>query len=74
MGLPDKDYGEIVCAIVVPDEEAKRKQEEEKRPAISLEELCSGAKHKLAPYKVLLTSDSFTYIIYCKLQDLILIS
>ncbi|KAL6140873.1 hypothetical protein ACLB2K_059165 [Fragaria x ananassa] len=52
LGLPDKDYGEIVCAIVVPDEEAKRKQEEEKRPAISLEELCSGAKHKLAPYKL----------------------
>ncbi|XP_024182349.1 malonate--CoA ligase isoform X1 [Rosa chinensis] len=52
LGLPDKDYGEIVCAIVVPDVEAKRKQEEEKRPAISLEELCSGAKHKLAPYKL----------------------
>lgn len=57
MGLPDKDYGEIVCAIVVPDVEAKRKQEEEQRPAISLEELCSLAKHKLAPYKVLLTTD-----------------
>lgn len=57
MGLPDKDYGEIVCAIVVPNVEAKRKNEEEQRPAISLEELCSRAKHKLAPYKVLLTTD-----------------
>lgn len=63
MGLLDKDYGEIVCAIVVPDVEAKRKQEEEKRPAISLEELCSGAKHKLAPYKVLLTSDRHSHML-----------
>ncbi|KAK9923391.1 hypothetical protein M0R45_031813 [Rubus argutus] len=52
LGLPDKDYGEIVCAIVVPNVEAKRKNEEEQRPAISLEELCSRAKHKLAPYKL----------------------
>lgn len=63
MGLLDKDYGEIVCAIVVPDVETKRKQEEEQRPAISLEELCSRAKHKLAPYKVLLTNDHHSHIL-----------
>lgn len=63
MGLPDKDYGEIVCAIVVPDVEAKRKKEEEQKPAISLEELRSRAKHKLAPYKVLLTSDHHLHIL-----------
>uniref|UniRef100_A0A2N9FB98 AMP-dependent synthetase/ligase domain-containing protein n=1 Tax=Fagus sylvatica TaxID=28930 RepID=A0A2N9FB98_FAGSY len=51
LGLPDKDYGEAVCAIIVPDAETKRKREEALKPAISLEELCSWAKEKLAPYK-----------------------
>ncbi|PON58622.1 2,3-dihydroxybenzoate-AMP ligase [Parasponia andersonii] len=51
LGLPDKDYGEAVSAIIVPAAEAK-KREEESRPAISLEELCSWAQHKLAPYKL----------------------
>lgn len=52
LGLPDKDYGEAVCAIIVPETVAKRKREEELRPAISLEELCTWAGEKLAPYKV----------------------
>lgn len=50
-GLPDKDYGEAVSAIVVLDLERKRKQEES-NSAFSLEELCNWAKDKLAPYKV----------------------
>ncbi|KAG5229180.1 malonate--CoA ligase [Salix suchowensis] len=49
LGLPDKTYGEAVCAIIVPVEAAKRKQESS---AISLEELCEWAKDKLAPYKL----------------------
>lgn len=53
LGLPDKDYGEAVCAIIVPDAGAKRIQAEDLKPAISLEELCTWAKDKLAPYKVL---------------------
>lgn len=52
LGLPDKDYGEAVCAIVIPDSEIKRKQEEELKPALTLEELSTWAKVKLAPYKV----------------------
>ncbi|KAF4372495.1 hypothetical protein F8388_027168 [Cannabis sativa] len=52
LGLPDKDYGEAVSAIIVPAAEAKKKREEESRPAISLEELFSWAQHKLAPYKL----------------------
>ncbi|KAL3511772.1 hypothetical protein ACH5RR_024489 [Cinchona calisaya] len=52
LGLPDKDYGEAVCAIVVPDVELKRKREEELKPALSLEELSTWAKEKLAPYKL----------------------
>lgn len=54
LGLPDKDYGDAVSAIIVPEEEAKKKQAEESKPVMSLEELCAWAKDKLAPYKVLL--------------------
>ncbi|KAG2729036.1 hypothetical protein I3843_01G227100 [Carya illinoinensis] len=52
LGLPDKDYGEAVCAIIVPNADVKRKREEDLEPAITLEELCSWAKEKLAPYKL----------------------
>ncbi|KAK9690238.1 hypothetical protein RND81_09G114800 [Saponaria officinalis] len=51
-GLPDKTYGEAVCAIVVPQEEIKKKRQEESKPALTLEELSSWAKEKLAPYKL----------------------
>lgn len=61
LGLPDENYGEIVCAIIVPEVEAKRKQKEELRPAISLEDLSAWAKDKLAPYKVLLTIIHFFF-------------
>ncbi|KAK4428115.1 Malonate--CoA ligase [Sesamum alatum] len=52
LGLPDKDYGEAVCAIIIPDSEIKRKREEELKPALTLEELSTWAKEKLAPYKI----------------------
>lgn len=48
----DKTYGEIVCAIIVPEAEVKRKRDEKMMPALSLEELSTWAKEKLAPYKV----------------------
>ncbi|XP_043706271.1 probable CoA ligase CCL8 [Telopea speciosissima] len=52
LSLPDKDYGEAVCAIIVPMADAKRREEEEFKPAITLEDLCTCAKEKLAPYKM----------------------
>ncbi|MFX9846846.1 hypothetical protein ABTP16_13335, partial [Acinetobacter baumannii] len=52
LGLPDKTYGEAVCAIVVPDSEIKKRREEEMKPALTLEELSKWAKEKLAPYKI----------------------
>ncbi|KAL2243324.1 UNVERIFIED_CONTAM: Malonate--CoA ligase [Sesamum indicum] len=52
LGLPDKDYGEAVCAIIIPNPEIKRKREEELKPALTLEELSMWAKEKLAPYKI----------------------
>ncbi|CAJ2656215.1 probable CoA ligase CCL8 [Trifolium pratense] len=48
LGIPDKDYGEIVCAIVVP----ATKQNEDSKSALSLEEVSTWAKNKLAPYKI----------------------
>lgn len=51
LGLPDKDYGEVVCAIVVPNANGK-KEEEAFQPIMSLGELQDWAKDKLAPYKV----------------------
>uniref|UniRef100_A0A6V7QV14 Malonate--CoA ligase n=1 Tax=Ananas comosus var. bracteatus TaxID=296719 RepID=A0A6V7QV14_ANACO len=52
LGLPDKDYGEVVCTIIVPQEEAKKKAEQELKPALSLEELRSWSTERLAPYKI----------------------
>ncbi|KAM0938566.1 putative oxalate--CoA ligase [Dioscorea sansibarensis] len=52
LGLPDKDYGEIVCAIVVPQEHAKKRAEKELKPVMTLEEFQSWAKERLAPYKI----------------------
>ncbi|RZC00932.1 RuvB-like protein 1 [Glycine soja] len=52
LGLPDKDYGEIVGAIVVPEADVKRKQDQESKPVLSLEELSNWAKDKIAPYKI----------------------
>ncbi|KAL4194026.1 hypothetical protein AMTRI_Chr05g66680 [Amborella trichopoda] len=52
LGLPDQDYGEVVCAIVVPEAGAKAKADEESRPVMTLEQLQTWAKEKLAPYKI----------------------
>ncbi|CAN7001088.1 hypothetical protein IGI04_020335 [Brassica rapa subsp. trilocularis] len=52
LGLPDKDYGEAVTAIIVAEAGAKRKREDESKPVMTLEELCGWAKDKLAPYKL----------------------
>ncbi|MED6112640.1 putative CoA ligase ccl8 [Stylosanthes scabra] len=52
LGLPDKDYGEVVGAIIVPEADVKRKRDEESKPVLSLEELSTWAKDKIAPYKI----------------------
>ncbi|MCH98501.1 fatty acyl-CoA synthetase family protein, partial [Trifolium medium] len=51
LGLPHKEYGEIVVAIIVPEANIKRKRDEESKHALSVEELSTWAKDKLAPYK-----------------------
>ncbi|XP_020226372.1 malonate--CoA ligase isoform X1 [Cajanus cajan] len=52
LGLPDKDYGEIVGAIIVPQVDVKRKRDQESKPVLSLEELSTWAKDRIAPYKI----------------------
>ncbi|CAN4115719.1 unnamed protein product [Withania somnifera] len=52
LGLPEKDYGEVVCAVVVPKADVKRRRDEELKPALTLQELSDWAKEKLAPYKI----------------------
>jgi len=52
LGLPDKDYGEIVGALIVPHADVKAKRDQESKPVLTLEELSTWAKEKIAPYKV----------------------
>uniref|UniRef100_A0A0C9RV82 TSA: Wollemia nobilis Ref_Wollemi_Transcript_11291_2136 transcribed RNA sequence n=1 Tax=Wollemia nobilis TaxID=56998 RepID=A0A0C9RV82_9CONI len=52
LGLPDKDYGEVICAVTVPDAESKARAAAESKPVISLQELQNWAKEKIAPYKI----------------------
>ncbi|KAH0449815.1 hypothetical protein IEQ34_020507 [Dendrobium chrysotoxum] len=52
LGLQDKDYGEIVCAIIVTTENKKKVADQEFKPAISLEKLQKWSKERLAPYKI----------------------
>ena len=53
LGLPDKDYGERVCAIVVLQANMKTTIPDGSNPSMSLDELRTWAKDKLAPYKVI---------------------
>ncbi|GJN17598.1 hypothetical protein PR202_gb04677 [Eleusine coracana subsp. coracana] len=52
LGLPDEAYGEVICAIIVPTEDAKERAEQESKPALTLEALTSWSKDRLAPYKI----------------------
>ncbi|XP_023000346.1 malonate--CoA ligase [Cucurbita maxima] len=61
LGLPDKDYGERVCAIIVLHPNSKATPPDQSKPNMSLDDLRTWAKDKLAPYKiptVLLLKDS----------------
>ncbi|CAK9310499.1 unnamed protein product [Citrullus colocynthis] len=52
LGLPDKDQGERVCAIIVLQPNTKMTMPDESKPTMSLHELPTWAKDKLAPYKL----------------------
>lgn len=52
LGLPDTEYGEAICVVIVPEHEAKKRATSESKPVITLQELHNWAKEKIAPYKI----------------------
>ncbi|KAL3700693.1 hypothetical protein R1sor_018715 [Riccia sorocarpa] len=52
LGLPDKDYGELMCAVIVPPEAKAKEAAATSEPVLTLKELHQWAKEKLAPYKL----------------------
>jgi acyl-CoA synthetase (AMP-forming)/AMP-acid ligase II len=52
MGTPDKDYGEIVVAIIVPCKEQIAGSAAVHEPVLTLKALQRWAHNLLAPYKV----------------------
>jgi malonyl-CoA/methylmalonyl-CoA synthetase len=52
MGTPDKDYGEIVVAIIVPCKEQIADSAAVHEPVLTLKALQRWAHNLLAPYKV----------------------
>jgi malonyl-CoA/methylmalonyl-CoA synthetase len=52
MGLPDKDYGEIISAVVVAHEELMANAAAKSQAILTLQELQKWAQDRMAPYKV----------------------
>lgn len=52
LGIPDKDYGELVAAIIVPHESKAALAAAKWEPVLTLEALRKWAGPLLAPYKV----------------------
>lgn len=53
MGIPDKDYGETITAIIVPQESKAAAAAAKWEPVLTLEALRDWARPLLAPYKVI---------------------
>ncbi|KAL2650921.1 hypothetical protein R1flu_019049 [Riccia fluitans] len=52
LGLPDKDYGELMCAVIVPPEAKAKEAAAASEPVLTLKELHKWAAEKMAPYKL----------------------
>ncbi|CAK9252124.1 unnamed protein product [Sphagnum jensenii] len=52
MGLPDKDYGEIISAVVVAHEELMANAAAKSQAILTLQELQKWAQDRMAPYKI----------------------
>jgi len=52
MGLPDKDYGEIISAVVVAHEELMANAAAKSQTILTLQELQKWARDRMAPYKI----------------------
>lgn len=51
LGLPDTDYGEIICAVIVLKSEAQKTTAFSK-PVFTIKDLHRWAKERIAPYKI----------------------
>lgn len=51
LGLPDTDYGEIICAVIVLKSEA-HKTAAFSKPVFTIKDLHRWAKERIAPYKI----------------------
>jgi len=51
LGLPDTDYGEIICAVMVLKSEAQKTTAFSK-PVFTIKDLHRWAKERIAPYKI----------------------
>ena len=52
LGDPDNYFGEVVCAVVVLNNEVKSKSDSKAGQPLTLRQLRAWAKERLAPYKV----------------------
>ncbi|CAM6018214.1 unnamed protein product [Sphagnum balticum] len=52
MGLPDKDYGEIISAVVVAQEGLMANAAAKSQAILTLQELQKWAQDRMAPYKI----------------------
>ncbi|OAE25403.1 hypothetical protein AXG93_4620s2180 [Marchantia polymorpha subsp. ruderalis] len=52
LGLPDKDYGELMCVVIVPPEAKAAEAAATSEPVLTLKELHKWGADKMAPYKL----------------------
>ena len=65
--MPDKDYGEIISAIVVPHEAQAAAAAAKWEPVLTLEALRDWARPLLAPYKVNCSLTSMSKFLHIEL-------
>lgn len=52
LGIPDKDYGEVISAVIIPHETQAAAAAAQWEPVLTLEALRDWARPLLAPYKI----------------------
>lgn len=56
MGLPDKTYGELISAVVVPTKGAAAEANAKSEPIFTLRSIRKWAQERMAPYKVIIST------------------
>ncbi|CAM6087004.1 unnamed protein product [Calypogeia fissa] len=52
LGLPDKEYGEAMCVVIVAHEQLAAEAAKKGEPVLTLADLTKWAKGRMAPYKI----------------------